>query len=120
MSNPRVPYRMATERKRLAPPQTNKPLIVHLVVNVENWPFDQPMAPIGQGRRLEMSKEWSFFFIFPRRPGGGSRSGEAAASSERFDRELYCLRRAPAGRREHQGAGLVKPVSRPVKRKPLY
>jgi allantoinase len=43
MSNPRVPYRMASDRKRLAPPQTNKPLIVHLVVNVENWPFDQPM-----------------------------------------------------------------------------
>ena len=43
MSNPRVPFRMATDRKRLAPPQTNKPLIVHLVVNVENWPFDQPM-----------------------------------------------------------------------------
>jgi allantoinase len=43
MSNPRVPYRMASDRKRLAPPRAGKPLIVHLVVNVENWPFDQPM-----------------------------------------------------------------------------
>jgi hypothetical protein len=43
MSNPRVPYRMASDRKRLAPPQAGKPLIVHIVVNVENWPFDQPM-----------------------------------------------------------------------------
>ncbi len=43
MSNPRVPYRMASDRKRLAPPQSGKPLIVHIVVNVENWPFDQPM-----------------------------------------------------------------------------
>lgn len=43
MSNPRVPYRMASDRKRLAPPQAGKPLIVHVVVNVENWPFDQPM-----------------------------------------------------------------------------
>ena len=43
MSNPRVPYRMASDRKRLAPPQPGKPLIVHVVVNVENWPFDQPM-----------------------------------------------------------------------------
>lgn len=43
MSNPRVPYRMASDRKRLAPPKSGKPLIVHVVVNVENWPFDQPM-----------------------------------------------------------------------------
>ncbi|MFO1159111.1 MAG: polysaccharide deacetylase family protein [Reyranellaceae bacterium] len=43
MSNPRVPYRMASERERLEPPQAGRPLIVHIVVNVENWPFDQPM-----------------------------------------------------------------------------
>lgn len=43
MSNPRIPYRMASDRKRLAPPRSGKPLIVHVVVNVENWPFDQPM-----------------------------------------------------------------------------
>lgn len=43
MSNPRIPYRMASDRKRLAPPRSGKPPIVHVVVNVENWPFDQPM-----------------------------------------------------------------------------
>ncbi len=43
MSNPRIPYRMSSERKRLAPPVPGKPLMVHIVVNVEVWPFDQPM-----------------------------------------------------------------------------
>jgi peptidoglycan/xylan/chitin deacetylase (PgdA/CDA1 family) len=33
---------LADERAKLAPPQ-GKPLIVHVVVNVESWPFDQPM-----------------------------------------------------------------------------
>ncbi len=42
MSNPRIPYRMSSERPRIAPPD-GKPLIVHLVVNVEHWQFDQPM-----------------------------------------------------------------------------
>ncbi len=42
MSNPRVPYRMSSERKAL-PPYRGKPLMVHVVVNVEHWPFDQPM-----------------------------------------------------------------------------
>ena len=40
-SNPRVPFEMSTERAKLAPPQ-GKPLIVHMVVNIEHWPFDQP------------------------------------------------------------------------------
>ena len=43
MSNPRIPYRMSSDRKRLSPPKPGKPLIVHIVVNVEYWPFDQPM-----------------------------------------------------------------------------
>jgi len=43
MSNPRVPYQMASDRARLPPPAPGKPLVVHVVVNVENWPFDQPM-----------------------------------------------------------------------------
>jgi len=43
MSNPRIPYRMASDRARLPPPEPGKPLIVHVVVNVEYWPFDQPM-----------------------------------------------------------------------------
>ena len=42
MSNPRVPFRMSSERPRIAAPG-GKPLIVHLVVNVEQWQFDQPM-----------------------------------------------------------------------------
>jgi peptidoglycan/xylan/chitin deacetylase (PgdA/CDA1 family) len=43
MGNPRVPYRMSNERKRLSPPVPGKPLMVHVVMNVEYWPFDQPM-----------------------------------------------------------------------------
>jgi len=42
MSNPRIPYQMASQRAALAPPG-GKPLIVHLVVNVEHWRFDHPM-----------------------------------------------------------------------------
>lgn len=42
MSNPRITYAMATERRPLAPLR-GKPLMVHVVVNVEYWPFDQAM-----------------------------------------------------------------------------
>ncbi len=42
MSNPRIPYRLSSAAKRLAPPD-GKPLIVHLVVNVEHWRFDAAM-----------------------------------------------------------------------------
>jgi len=42
MSNPRIPYQMASDRPDLTPPD-GKPLIVHLVVNVENWLFDNAM-----------------------------------------------------------------------------
>ena len=42
MSNPRIPYQMASERPTLAPPG-GKPLMVHIVVNVEHWIFDQAM-----------------------------------------------------------------------------
>lgn len=41
-SNPRVPFRMSSTRPSLTPPD-GKPLICHIVVNVEYWPFDQPM-----------------------------------------------------------------------------
>jgi len=41
-SNPRVPYEMSSARAKLRPPG-GKPLIVHVVVNIEYWPFDQPM-----------------------------------------------------------------------------
>lgn len=42
MSNPRIPYQMASERPKLSPPD-GKPIMVHLVVNVENWLFDNAM-----------------------------------------------------------------------------
>jgi peptidoglycan/xylan/chitin deacetylase (PgdA/CDA1 family) len=54
MQQQRIPYALADERPRLAPPG-GKPLIVHVVVNVEVWPFDRPMPrgiltpPHGQG-----------------------------------------------------------------------
>lgn len=40
-SNPRLPYQMSSARERLAAPN-GKPLIVHIVVNIEYWPYDQP------------------------------------------------------------------------------
>ncbi|MFD0917172.1 polysaccharide deacetylase family protein [Pseudahrensia aquimaris] len=40
--NPRVPYQMASQRRRLEP-LGGKPLMVHLAMNVEYWPFDRPM-----------------------------------------------------------------------------
>ncbi len=42
MSNPRIPYEMSSNRKKLKGPGGNR-LIVHLVVNVEDWLFDAPM-----------------------------------------------------------------------------
>lgn len=42
MSNPRIPYRLSSEGPKL-PPLKGKRILVHLVVNVENWQFDQPM-----------------------------------------------------------------------------
>ena len=42
MSNPRIPYQMSTQRPILSPPN-GKPLIVHIVINIEHWPFDLPM-----------------------------------------------------------------------------
>jgi hypothetical protein len=41
-SNPRIPYQMASARPKLRAPR-GKPLIVHVVVNIEYWQFDQPM-----------------------------------------------------------------------------
>jgi len=41
-SNPRVPFQMSTERPPLAPPN-GKPLIVHILVALENWRFDDHM-----------------------------------------------------------------------------
>lgn len=41
-TNPRIPYAMSSERAPLAAPD-GKPLMVHLVVNVEHWQFDHAM-----------------------------------------------------------------------------
>ena len=41
-TNPRVPYQLASARKPLAAPDGGR-LIVHIVVNIENWRFDHAM-----------------------------------------------------------------------------
>ncbi len=41
-SNPRVPFRLANERPKLEP-LNGKPIMVHLAMNIEYWPFDRPM-----------------------------------------------------------------------------
>ena len=41
-SNPRIPFRLASARPAYPPPSGGR-LIVHVVVNVECWRFDQPM-----------------------------------------------------------------------------
>jgi allantoinase len=41
-TNPRVPYALGSARKPLPAPDGGR-LIVHVVVNIENWRFDQPM-----------------------------------------------------------------------------
>ncbi|MFY0691718.1 MAG: polysaccharide deacetylase family protein [Paracoccaceae bacterium] len=40
--NPRVPYEMASSRRKLEP-LNGKPLMVHIAMNIEYWPFDRPM-----------------------------------------------------------------------------
>lgn len=42
MSNPRIPHQLSTDRRKLPAPE-GKPLIVHVVVNLEYWPFDKAM-----------------------------------------------------------------------------
>jgi allantoinase len=42
MANPRVPYAFSNDRPALTPPAGGS-ILVHLVVNVENWSLDQPM-----------------------------------------------------------------------------
>lgn len=42
MANPRIPFRLSSARPSL-PPLHGKRILVHLVVNVEHWQFDQPM-----------------------------------------------------------------------------
>src|SRR5262245_28837981 len=40
-SNPRAPFVLSSEQPKLEPPN-GKPFIVHVVVNIEYWPYDQP------------------------------------------------------------------------------
>ncbi len=41
-TNPRVPYQLASQRAPLLPPDGGR-LIIHVVVNIENWRFDHGM-----------------------------------------------------------------------------
>jgi len=41
-SNPRIDYRLGSAAPQLAP-LDGKPLICHVVVNIEHWPFDKPL-----------------------------------------------------------------------------
>ena len=41
-SNPRIPFELASHRKRLEAPG-GRSLIVNVVVNIEHWPFNRPM-----------------------------------------------------------------------------
>ena len=55
-SNPRVPFQLSNKRPRLEPPN-GKPLIVHIAMNIEYWPFDRPMPrgimPAPHGAKSE-------------------------------------------------------------------
>jgi hypothetical protein len=42
MTNPRIPFVLSSDRAAL-PALDGKRILVHLVVNVEHWQFDQPM-----------------------------------------------------------------------------
>ena len=42
MSNPRIPYQLSNQRKPLTGPD-GKSLIVHIVVNIENWQYERGM-----------------------------------------------------------------------------
>ena len=41
-SNPRIDFALSSRQPKYRPPN-GKPLIVHFVVNIEYWPFDQPV-----------------------------------------------------------------------------
>ncbi len=41
-SNPRVPFQLSSQRKPLEPPG-GKPIIVHIAMNIEYWPYERPM-----------------------------------------------------------------------------
>ena len=41
-NNPRIPFRLLGHSPKLAP-LDGKPLMVHIVMNIEVWPFDKPM-----------------------------------------------------------------------------
>jgi peptidoglycan/xylan/chitin deacetylase (PgdA/CDA1 family) len=55
-SNPRVPFKLSNERPKLEP-LNGKPIMVHLAMNIEYWPFDRPMPrgiiPAPHGARAQ-------------------------------------------------------------------
>ena len=42
MSNPRIPFTLSSKRGSLVPP-AGKPVLVHIVINVEHWIFEAEM-----------------------------------------------------------------------------
>ena len=100
MSNPRIPFELMTERKPLAP-LNGKSLIVHVVLNVEYWPFDQPMprtvmpAPHGQSPVPDVGNfAWAEYGVrvgLPRLMGMLSDRGLKASSYiNAYCCNLYC------------------------------
>ena len=65
-SNPRVPFRLASDRPRLEP-LNGKPIMVHLAMNIEYWPFDRPMPrgimPPPHGTRIDPPDVPNFSWI---------------------------------------------------------
>ncbi|MGB7184487.1 MAG: polysaccharide deacetylase family protein [Burkholderiaceae bacterium] len=41
-SNPRVPFTLSSDRRSLSP-LNGKPIMVHIAMNIEYWPFERPM-----------------------------------------------------------------------------
>ena len=41
-NNPRIPFQLLSERPKLKP-MNGKQIMVHIVANLEIWPFDQPL-----------------------------------------------------------------------------
>jgi allantoinase len=107
-SNPRIPFELSSERKRLAPPE-GKGIIVHVAVNLETWPFDQPMprailqAPHGQQPKPDIANfswvEYGLRCGLPRlvRELGARRLAASNIMNARFHEVYPSAARAAAG-----------------------
>ena len=89
-SNPRIPFRLSADVPRLRP-LDGKPLMVHVVVNLEHWPFDQPMpralfaAPHGKAPWPDLGNfawvEYGLRCGFPRLHRAITSTGIAASAT---------------------------------------